>query len=251
MTNNDNEKIFIDKKLLDGERIPQHIAIIMDGNGRWAQQRGWPRTMGHKVGAETLRKIVKVAGEIGVKAITAYVFSTENWKRPIYEVNFLMNLLDSYLVDEVANLNKENIKVIFSGDLSQLPSKVRERAEKTLELTKENTGLILNLAVNYGGQSEILRAVNNILTDFQHKPHKQINNEIFSSYLYTSNLPELDLLIRPGGDVRISNFLLWQLAYAEIWFTQTFWPDMTENDFYQAIYDFQHRDRRFGAVNKS
>lgn len=250
MTANDNEKIFIDKKLLDNEKIPRHIALIMDGNGRWAQLRGWPRTMGHKAGAETLRKIVRVAGELGVKAITAYAFSTENWKRPTFEVNFLMNLLNIYLTDEVSNLNDENVKVVFSGDISKLPEKIRERAEKTAKITEKNTGLVLNLAVNYGGQAEILRAVNNILSDFADKPCEQITGEIFNSYLYTADLPELDLLIRPGGDMRISNFLLWQVAYAEIWFTQTFWPDITEQDFYKAIYDFQQRDRRFGAVNK-
>lgn len=238
------------KDLLN-ENIPKHIAIIMDGNGRWAQQRGLPRTMGHKVGAETLRNIVTTANQLQVKAITAYAFSTENWKRPQYEVSFLMNLLDLYLANEAKNLNNENVKVVFSGDLSQLPAKVRERAEKTLELTCKNTGLILNLAVNYGGQAEIVWAVNNILQDALANKiaDNVVTSDVFENYLYTKDLPQLDLLIRPGGDMRISNFLLWQIAYAEIWFTEIFWPDITVENFYQAIYEYQKRDRRFGAVN--
>lgn len=235
------------------DNIPKHVAIIMDGNGRWAQKRGLPRTMGHKVGAEALRGIVRTAGQMGIKAITAYAFSTENWKRPEYEVNFLMNLLDLYMANEAKNLNKENVKVIFSGDLLQLPKKVRERAEKTLKLTCENTGLILNLAVNYGSQAEILRAVNNIIIDKAENKiaTSEITKEIFENYLYTRDLPPLDLLIRPGGDMRISNFLLWQVAYAEIWFTEIFWPDITIDDFHHAIYEFQQRDRRFGALNNT
>lgn len=233
------------------ENIPKHIAIIMDGNGRWAEKRGLPRTAGHKVGAETLRSIVRTAGQLNVKAITAYAFSTENWKRPEYEVNFLMNLLDLYLANEAKNLNKENVKVVFSGDLSKLPKKVKERAEKTLDLTYNNTGLILNLAVNYGGQTEIIHAVNNIIADvLTNKLNDNIvTSNIFESYLYTKDLPQVDLLIRPGGDMRISNFLLWQIAYAEIWFTNIFWPDITVEDFYQAIYEYQKRDRRFGALS--
>lgn len=233
------------------ENIPKHIAIIMDGNGRWAEKRSLPRTAGHKVGAETLRSIVRTAGQLNVKAITAYAFSTENWKRPEYEVNFLMNLLDLYLANEAKNLNKENVKVVFSGDLSKLPKKVKERAEKTLDLTYNNTGLILNLAVNYGGQTEIIHAVNNIIADvLTNKLNDNIvTSNIFESYLYTKDLPQVDLLIRPGGDMRISNFLLWQIAYAEIWFTNIFWPDITVEDFYQAIYEYQKRDRRFGALS--
>lgn len=250
MLTSDNEKILIDKNLLDLKRIPKHIAIIMDGNGRWAQKRGWPRTMGHKAGAETLRKIVRAAGALDVKAITAYAFSTENWKRPSYEVNFLMNLLDLYLTGEVDSLNKENVKVIFSGDISALPDKVRQRAGKTVAMTANNSKLTLNLAVNYGGQAEILHAIKAIITDVKSGQLKagEITGDIFANYLYTAELPALDLLIRPGGDMRISNFLLWQIAYAEIWFTGIFWPDFTENDFYQAIYDFQNRDRRFGDI---
>ncbi len=241
---------FIDN--LNMQNIPRHIAIIMDGNGRWAESKGLPRTFGHKEGAKTLKKIVRLANNIGVKAITVYAFSTENWKRPELEVNFLMNLLDSYLKKEINELNKENVKVIFSGKLEKLPTKVRERAEKTIDITKDNTGLVLNLAVNYGGQAEIINAVNNILKDVKNGKieNNQIDETIFKNYLYTVNLPDVDLLIRPGGDMRISNFLLWQIAYAEIWFTDTFWPDIKEEDFCKAIQDYQTRDRRFGALNK-
>ncbi len=231
--------------------MPKHIAIIMDGNGRWAKERGMARTMGHKRGAETLREIVKSAGELGVKAITAYAFSTENWKRPEYEVNFLMNLLDIYLTSELDKLNKHQVKIMFSGDLAKLPEAVRLRAERTVGATAQNTGLVLNLAVNYGGQAEILRAVQNItFAAMENKiTPQQIDEALFEQYLYTKNLPALDLLIRPGGDMRISNFLLWQMAYAEIWFTGDYWPDVTPNHLYRAIYDFQRRDRRFGALN--
>lgn len=242
----------ISKDMLDVDRVPAHIAIIMDGNGRWAEKRGLPRTAGHKAGAETLRKILRIAGEVGVKVITAYAFSTENWKRPAYEVNFLMSLLDSYLTDEIENLNKDNVKVVFSGDLSRLPGRVRDKAEKTAAITSHNTGLILNLAINYGGQAEIINAVNRIITDVKASviTSDTIDKNTFEGYLYTAGLPDLDLLIRPGGDMRISNFLLWQIAYAEIWFTHTFWPDMQDTDIYRAIYDFQQRNRRFGGLNK-
>ena len=242
----------ISKDMLDLDRIPAHIAIIMDGNGRWAEKRGLPRTAGHKEGAETLRNVLRTAGGLGVKVITAYAFSTENWKRPAYEVNFLMRLLDSYLTDEIENLNNDNIKIIFSGDISKLPAKVKEKAEKTVAITRQNTGLILNLAVNYGGQAEILTAVNKIITNVRKSviTSETIDEKVFANYLYTAGLPEVDLLIRPGGDMRISNFLLWQIAYAEIWFTSTFWPDIKDTDFFQAIYDFQQRDRRFGGLNK-
>ncbi len=240
----------ITKETILSGNIPRHIAIIMDGNGRWAKERNMPRTMGHKRGAETLRDIVKSAGSIGVEAVTAYAFSTENWKRPDYEVNFLMNLLDVYLSGELEKLNKHQVKVIFSGELAQLPKTVRARAEKTVVATSANTGLVLNLAVNYGSQAEILRAVKSVASDVADNKLalSDIDETIFEKRLYTKDLPPLDLLIRPGGDLRISNFLLWQLAYAEIWFCQDYWPDITPDHLYRAIYDFQKRERRFGAI---
>jgi undecaprenyl diphosphate synthase len=234
---------------IDKRWLPRHVAIIMDGNGRWAERQGLPRTAGHKAGADVLRKIARAAGEMGIQAITAYAFSTENWQRPPYEVNFLMNLLDFYLERETNSLKAENVKVIFSGELSGLPPKVRERAEKTRTATAANSGLVLNLAVNYGARAEILRAVNLLLTDqAAGRLTQPVSAGLFASYLYTAGLPDLDLLIRPGGDMRISNFLLWQAAYAEIWFTDTFWPDFTEQDFCRALTDYQRRDRRFGRI---
>ncbi|MDR3348160.1 MAG: isoprenyl transferase [Acidaminococcales bacterium] len=238
------------ENLLDKQKIPGHIAVIMDGNGRWARQRGLPRTAGHKAGADALRAVARAAGELGVKAVTAYAFSTENWKRPAYEVNFLMNLLDLYLTGEINNLNKENVRVVFSGDIAALPGKVREKAEKTVKITAPNTGLTLNLAVNYGGQAEIVRAANHIIRD---KADGKIGDieitvDLFAQYLYTASLPGLDLLIRTGGDMRVSNFLLWQAAYAEICFVDVFWPDFNKDGLCRAIYEYQRRERRFGAI---
>jgi undecaprenyl diphosphate synthase len=236
--------------MIDQEKLPRHIAIIMDGNGRWATKRNLPRTWGHKAGAETLRLIVQEAGSINIKAITAYAFSTENWKRPKYEVSFLMNLLDVYLAGEIDSLHEEHVRIMFSGELAVLPAKVRARAENAVRLTARNEGLILNLAVNYGAQTELIRAVKLLFQDFAGGQYDaaELTTDLFSRYLYTAELPELDLLIRTGGDMRVSNFLLWQLAYAELWFTDKFWPDFTLDDFYAAIGDFQRRDRRFGGL---
>lgn len=232
------------------DRLPQHVAIIMDGNGRWAKQQGKPRTYGHYIGAETLRKIVKIAQKLNIKALTAYAFSTENWKRPQLEVDILMGLLDKYLTEEIEEFNRNNIKVVFSGNITGLSSKLQAKVQNTLRATAENTGLVLNLAINYGGRAEILAAVKKVVVDTQ-AGQLDINNlteEKFAKYLYTENLPDVDLLIRPGGDMRISNFLLWQIAYAEIWLTDKYWPEFTAELFIQAIQDFQKRDRRFGGL---
>ena len=233
------------------DRLPQHIAIIMDGNGRWAKKQGKPRTYGHYVGAETLRMIVKTAQNLKIKVVTAYAFSTENWKRPQIEVDILMGLLDTYLTDEIKEFNKNNIKVIFSGDIDCLSKKLQAKVQNTLIQTVNNTGLILNLAINYGGRAEILTAVKKIVVDAQvgKLEAASLTEEVFASYLYTANLPDVDLLIRPGGDKRISNFLLWQVAYAEIWLTDKYWPEFTAELLVQAILDFQSRDRRFGGLN--
>ena len=210
---------------LDFDNIPQHIAIIMDGNGRWAKARNLPRTMGHKAGVETIRRVIKEADRLGVKYITLYAFSTENWKRPKDEVNALMKLLVQYLKTEVSELHKNGV-------------------------TKNNTGLVLNFAFNYGGRDEIIKAVKNIIDDVQEgKINKEnINQELFSDYLYTKDSPDPDLIIRPSGEQRISNFLLWQCAYSEFWYSNVNWPDFSEKDLQRAIYDYQNRDRRFGGV---
>ena len=242
-----NEELNIE---LDEKNIPQHVAIIMDGNGRWAKQRNMPRTMGHKAGVETIRRIVKEADRLGIKFITLYAFSTENWKRPKDEVNALMKLLVQYLKSEDGELHKNGVILRVLGDISQLQEECRKEIEDSIELTKNNTGLVLNVAFNYGGRDEIVRAVKNIVTDIENgKINKgDITKERFSDYLYTNNCPDPDLIIRPSGEQRISNFLLWQCAYSEFWYSNVNWPDFSERDLQQAIYDYQNRDRRYGGV---
>lgn len=231
--------------------IPQHIALIMDGNGRWAKEQGKPRTYGHYAGAERLKEIVRIADNIGVKALSAYAFSTENWKRPASEVNFIMKLLDRYLTNEIDTFQKNNVCVRFMGSRDGLPKNVQEKMDNAVQKTKDNTGIILNLAINYGGQTEILEAVKRIAAEVKNGllSIDEINLNCFESHLYTKDLPPLDLLIRTGGDRRISNFMLWQIAYAEIWNTEIYWPDFSSEFFLQAIRDFQKRDRRFGGLN--
>ncbi|MGE4589288.1 MAG: isoprenyl transferase [Acidaminococcaceae bacterium] len=231
--------------------IPQHIALIMDGNGRWAKEQGKPRTYGHYAGAERLKEIVRIADNIGVKALSAYAFSTENWKRPASEVNFIMKLLDRYLTNEIDTFQKNNVCVRFMGSRDGLPKNVQEKMDNAVQKTKDNTGIILNLAINYGGQTEILEAVKRIAAEVKNGllSIDEINLNCFESHLYTKDLPPLDLLIRTGGDRRISNFMLWQIAYAEIWNTEIYWPDFSSEYFLQAIRDFQKRDRRFGGLN--
>lgn len=244
--------VALDLTDIDRNNIPQHIAIIMDGNGRWAKAQGKIRTYGHQAGAETLKKIVKAADAIGVKVISAYAFSTENWKRPVTEVNFIMELLSRYLTSEIEEFKENNVQVRFIGSKDGLPEIVKEKMEHAVEETKNNTGIILNLAINYGGQAEILHAVKEIAQQVSEGSLKidDITNEKFEACLYTKGLPAPDLLIRPGGDLRISNFLLWQVAYAEFWTTDVYWPDFTAEHLLQAIRAFQGRERRFGGLVK-
>ena len=236
---------------IDSRIIPQHIAVIMDGNGRWAKEQGKPRTYGHYAGAERLKEIVRIADNIGVKALSAYAFSTENWKRPAAEVNFIMKLLDRYLTNEIETFQKNNVCVRFMGSREGLPKNVQEKMDNAIQQTKHNTGIILNLAINYGGQAEILQAVKKIAAEVKDGllSIDEINLTSFENYLYTKDLPPLDLLIRTGGDSRVSNFMLWQIAYAEIWNTEIYWPDFSSEYFLQAVRDFQKRDRRFGGLN--
>lgn len=242
--------VVMDTTGLDMNNIPQHIAIIMDGNGRWAKSQGKVRTFGHQAGAETLKTIVRAADKLGVKVISAYAFSTENWKRPVTEVSFIMELLSRYLTNEIDEFNENNVQVRFIGSRDGLPKVVQQKMDHAIEATKNNTGIILNLAINYGGQAEILHAVRSIASEAVsgRLSVEDIDNKVVEDHLYTRGLPAPDLLIRPGGDLRISNFLLWQIAYAEIWTTKTFWPDFTPDHLVEAILAYQGRERRFGGL---
>ncbi len=235
---------------IDMTNIPGHVAIIMDGNGRWARERGLPRSAGHKQGVETVRLIVRYSNRIGIKALTLFAFSTENWKRPPWEVNYLMSLPEQYLHSELPELVKNNVRVNFIGDRGRLPKQVCKAIDKGLEATRDNSGMMLNFAMNYGARAEILQAVRQLTEEIlDGKISKEISEEQFSACLYTGRfkIPDPDLLIRTSGEYRISNFLLWQLAYSELWFTPVYWPDFSRLHLLQAITDYQQRDRRFGS----
>ncbi|WP_371371227.1 isoprenyl transferase [Sporomusa aerivorans] len=238
---------------IDVSRLPQHIAIIMDGNGRWAQRRGLPRALGHRSGAETLREIVKTASELGIKVLTTYAFSTENWRRPADEVDLLMNLLSDYLDNEITELHNNNVQIRFIGHIDGLAVALQKKIEKAQTQTAHNTGLIFNLAVNYGGRAELTRAVKIISEKVKGRElnTEDIDESTIEAHLYTFDLPSPDLLIRPSGDFRISNFLLWQMAYTEFWFTDINWPDFKPAHFVQAIRDYQQRERRFGGIKNT
>lgn len=237
---------------IDPERIPKHVAIIMDGNGRWAQKRGLPRTFGHRAGAEALRAIVQTAAEIGIGALTAYAFSTENWKRPVEEVNMLMTLFSDYLDSEVEELHANQVRLRFIGNLEQLAPVLQRKMQEAQIYTASNSGLTLNLAVNYGGRAELVQAVQKLTQEILQtgKDPLSITDRDISRFLFTADLPDPDLLIRPSGDLRISNFLLWQIAYAELYFTQTNWPDFTPQHLIEAVMEYQRRERRFGGLKK-
>ncbi|MEL7566358.1 MAG: isoprenyl transferase [Dehalobacterium sp.] len=235
---------------IDRTRMPQHLAIIMDGNGRWAKRRGLPRTVGHRYGVEALRKVIEACVELKIPVLTVYAFSTENWKRPKEEVSVLMNLIVEYLQKEINELHQQNIKLRPIGFIKELPKDAQEELIKAQTTTSHNTGLNLNVALNYGGRMEILEAARTIGKKIESGKLKSsdLTEELFSSCLFTAGQPDPDLLIRPSGEYRISNFLLWQLAYAELYYTDIFWPDFNKSEFYRAIIDFQKRDRRYGGV---
>lgn len=224
-------------------RVPNHIAIIMDGNGRWAKEKGMPRTYGHKAGADTLRKILTSCGELGVKYLTVYAFSTENWKRAKEEVDTLMFLFKTYLKNEKKLLMKNNVKFIVSGRKEGVSKDLLTEISKLEEATKENTGITLNIAFNYGGRAELVDAIKQIIKNNE----TEITEETVEKYLY-NQLPSPELLIRTSGEIRISNFLLWQIAYSEIYVTDTYWPDFNKDELIKAIESYQKRDRRFGGV---
>lgn len=238
------------KNSIDLNRIPNHVAIIMDGNGRWAKKRFLPRTAGHQEGMKRVVEIVEVAENLNIKVLSLYAFSTENWKRPRLEIDGLMQILVQYIRNELDKIHEKNIKIQTMGDISKLPKLPREEVEKAIEKTKYNSKMVLNIGLNYGSRDEIIRGVKNILEDVKLGKLKEedIDKEIFSNYLYTKKLPDPDLLIRPSGEYRLSNFMLYQMAYTEFLFTDIYWPDFTEEHFYNAIIDYQRRDRRFGGI---
>ncbi len=229
------------------DRLPVHIAIIMDGNGRWAKKRGLPRSAGHSAGASTFKTIARYCNKIGIKYLTVYAFSTENWKRSQEEVDGIMNLLREYLRDS-ANFKDENIKLTFIGDLSRLAPDILELIASSEKDSENATGLQVNIALNYGGRDELVHAVRSIAADVAVGEIKaeDIDEELVSSRLYTADMPDPDLVIRPSGEYRLSNFLVWQTAYAEFWYTDVLWPDFSKNDLDDAILAFSKRDRRFG-----
>lgn len=232
--------------------LPDHIAIIMDGNGRWAQKRKMPRAYGHRAGVESLRDIVKICSEIKIPVLTVYAFSTENWKRPSEEVDALMNLLVEYVYQEIDQLDQNKVRIRAIGRLHKLPESCRQAVTYAQERTTGNQGLIFNLALNYGGRAELVdavRAISQRVQEGQVFP-VDIDEQLISDNLNTAGIPDPDLLIRPAGDYRLSNFLIWQLAYAEFWYTDVLWPDFRRADLFKAIYDYQNRERRFGGLKK-
>ncbi len=232
--------------MLDKERIPQHVAIIMDGNGRWAQEKGEIRLVGHNAGMKALKEIVKHSDVLGVKYLTVYAFSTENWKRPKDEVFGIFKLLVKYVEKELDELNKNNVIVNMLGDWSVLPDDAKKSIEKAMKTTAGNSGLVFNIAVNYGGRAEIVRAAR--LAIEQGLKPGDLTEDRFSSLLYTAGMPDPDLIIRTGGELRLSNFLTWQSAYSELVVTDTYWPDFTPDKYEECIELFQSRNRRFGGI---
>lgn len=235
---------------IDSNRLPKHIAIIMDGNGRWASKRALPRVFGHKAGMEALREVVKACSDMGVKILTVYAFSTENWNRPTDEVSYLMNLLIEYMRKEINELNKNKVKIKILGDISGLPKVTREEVQKAASLTENNEGIQFNIALNYGSRAEIISACKKIAEEFKDGSisSEEITEDLISKYLFTKGDIDPDLIIRTSGEKRLSNFLLWQSAYSELVFIEEMWPDFNKKHLEKAILEYQSRDRRFGLV---
>ncbi|MBE0450179.1 MAG: isoprenyl transferase [Clostridia bacterium] len=241
---------FKNKIEIKDDLVPKHVAFIMDGNGRWAKKRGLPRLVGHNAGTETIKKIVKSSRNLGIGYITFYAFSTENWKRPNDEVTGLMKLLVKFVHSEIEEIHQNNIRVNVFGDIEGLPEYARVEVIEAIEKTKYNDGMQFNLALNYGGRDEIIHAVRLMMADYADQKIQldNVNESLFSEYLYTKGMPDPDLLIRTSGEQRLSNFLLWQLAYTEFIFEPLFWPDFNEEAYKKAIHLYQERNRRFGAL---
>ena len=238
------------KLILKRGNLPGHVAVIMDGNGRWAQKRGLPRTVGHRAGVKAVKRVVQAASRINIGYLTLYTFSSENWKRPKGEVSAIMKLLYDTTKKEMRELVKNNVRLITTGKIEELPPSRRQILEKAIQATSKNTGLTLNLALNYSGREEIIEAVRTLsrLVKENGLQPNQINEQLFSQHLYTKSLPDPDLLIRTSGEMRLSNFLLWQTSYTELYITEVLWPDFAEEDFFRAIQDYQSRERRFGQL---
>lgn len=240
------------KDKIDKNKIPEHVAIIMDGNGRWAKKKGNKRIFGHKNGVKAVRDVVEGAGEIGIEYLTLYAFSTENWNRPKEEVDALMTLLISSIHNETESLMKNNVRLLSIGDIAGLPVNVQDNLNEIIKKTSDNSGLSLVLALNYSSKWEIVDAVNHLLNDVKNGnlQEKKINSSIFEAYLNTTGIPDPDLLIRTSGEYRLSNFLLYQLAYSELYFTDILWPDFRKKDLFEIIIDYQNRERRFGKISE-
>ena len=237
-------------RAVDPARLPAHIAVIMDGNGRWAKRRNMPRVAGHRAGIEPVRNTVETCARLGIEALTLYAFSVENWKRPRAEIETLWRLLRYYLRNELPSLMRNNIRFQTIGRTEGLPHQITRELQETIDSTARNTGLVLSLAINYGGRAEIVDAVAAMVDKARRGEHVEVTEESVNAHLYTAGLPEPDLLIRTSGEMRISNFLLWQIAYAELYVTETLWPDFRRADLLRAVLDYQKRDRRFGGLSE-
>ena len=237
---------------INKDKLPKHLAIIMDGNGRWAKQKGYLRALGHESGTKSVRKVVETCAKLGIENLTLYAFSTENWNRPKLEVKLLMNILINSLQDELKTLNDNNIRLNSIGNLSLLPKSAQKKLQEVIETTKNNTKMVLTLALSYGSREELINVVKNISNKVKNNiiSIDSIDESIINQHLYTQDLPDVDLLIRTSGEHRISNFLLWQIAYAELYFTEILWPDFKEDDLYEAIISYQKRERRFGKTSE-
>jgi undecaprenyl diphosphate synthase len=241
----------VSKKKLSREQGPRHVAIIMDGNGRWAKERGLPRTAGHREGVKRLKEVVKVAPDLGIEVVTFYAFSTENWSRPSYEVSMLMRFLDVFLEKEVAQMHRNNVRFCVIGAGEPIPARTLKKIRACEERTRNNTSLTVVLALNYGSRQEIVEAARAFARQVREgvREPDELTMEEFGRYLYTADLPDPDLLIRTSGEMRISNFLLWQISYAELYFPEKYWPDFSGDDLAKAVEAYRHRERRFGGVH--
>jgi undecaprenyl diphosphate synthase len=245
------ERAVLDR--IDLAQLPKHIAVIMDGNGRWAGMRNLPRVEGHRAGSKSVAETIEACGRLGIQVLTLYAFSVENWKRPKSEINTLMRLLREYLNKELRTLKRNNIRLNILGRLREMPESIQLRLSQAMAETASNSGMLLNIALNYGGRTEILDAVMALMAQSAHskKSLTSLDEETFARHLYTAGIPDPDLLIRTSGEMRVSNFLLWQIAYSEIWITPTLWPDFRRLQLFQAIVDFQQRERRYGGIHSA